>query len=281
MKSGRWIVLCCAGAFSLAGQTLHFSDGATRPLDRLVLRGNTLIERTALGDEGGAVERVRRLADVVRVDWPEPSELREARQALERGEPRRAMSLLAPLRREHAPYGRVPGAWWTEIMRLQLRGLLGVGPDEAKAAAQVARELAATTLQPEAVHEAHLALAELEIRDGRPDLAEAMLAGVETRATSARLLAAIQIVRADLRLARRQFEEAAEAYLRVWVFYATESDLLPRALQGAVAAFELSGNETQAARLRSELARLREDAVAPAIALPTLTSTAPDTLPES
>lgn len=281
MRLVAWFTLLGAMTFSLAGQTVHFHDGVDLPLEQLILRGNALIERTDVQGDNGVVERVRRLTDIVRIAWPEPPSLAEARLALEKGEGARAVSLLAPLKKEHAPFARVPGGWWTEIMRVYLRGLLGSGPEATRQAAQAAREIAGIASDPDAIHEAHLALAELEIRSGRPDLAEAMLRGIEERATSARLLAAIQLVRADLSLARSETTEAIEAYLQVWVFFGTERDLLPRALKGAITAFESSGNETQALRLKGELARIQPDPGEPSDSERPAISVAPTPSPES
>ena len=240
----------------LGAQTLHFPDGVSVPLSRLELRGRRLIEQRTVSPDGGQVERSFLLADVVRVDWPRPAELDAAADAIARGDAATAETLLDPLRAEHAPFARVPGSWWGEVLRIRLRALLLLGAGREAEAGRVARELAAIAGDPDARQEARLALTELEVRAGRPDLAEAMLAELEREGVSTRLQGAIHLLRADLLLARREAEDAVEAYLRLWVFFRSEQELMPRALQGAIAAFALLGDETQAARLKTELARL-------------------------
>jgi hypothetical protein len=240
----------------LEAQTLHFPGGVSVPLARLRVRGGRLIEQRAVSPQGGEVERSFLIADAVLVDWPRPEELDAAQQAITRGKAEAAAALLESLRAGHAPFARVPGSWWGEILRMRLRALLMPGAGSEAEAARVARELATDAHDPDVRQEALLALIELEVRAGRPDLAEAMLTGLETQGLPARMQVAIQLLRADLLLARRDAETAAEAYLKLWVFFRTEPELMPRALRGAIAAFALLGDETQATRLAAELARL-------------------------
>jgi tetratricopeptide (TPR) repeat protein len=194
------------------------------------------------------------MAEVVRLEWPEPSELVEARRCLSDGDAAGALAALVVVRRQFAPFARVPGSWWTAASRLQLQALdREASPEDV---ARLAREISALASDPEAVGEARLALTELEIRSGRVQLAQAMLEEVLAGPVSAAIRARAWLLRGDIALAGRRFEQAIEAYLRIPVFHSAYADLIPPALAAAEKAFRAYGDDAQADRVSAERARI-------------------------
>ena len=107
----------------VAAQRYELADGTVLDAEAVVLRGGVLVHVVEVDGGVGAVERTHRLSDVVRLDWPKPKELAEARRCLSNGNAAGALAALAVVRRQFAPFSRVPGSWWTATSRLQLQAL--------------------------------------------------------------------------------------------------------------------------------------------------------------
>lgn len=242
------------------GQRYELADGALLDADSVTLRGGMLVHAREVDDGVGSVERTHPLAEVVRLHWPEPEDLRAARQRLADGDRHGCLALVEPVMRQFAPFARVPGSWWLACARLRLRALDPASePDELS---QAAREVASRTDDAEAVGEARLVLTELEIRAGRARLAQTMLASILAEPVPATVRARAWLLRGDIAMAERRFEEAIEAYLRIPVFHSAYSELVPAALVAAEKAFRAYGDDAQADRIAAERRRL--EPVAPA-----------------
>lgn len=257
VRAGLIFVAMTASSWS---QHYELADGTQLEASRVVVRGRQLVESVVLPDAKGSVERVHALDSVVRLVWPEPVELAEAVTLLEAGRAAAGASAAESVRRQFDLFARTPGSWWLEATRLQLRALMAAGEEGHAGAAQLARELASVATEPEVIHEAQLALTELEVRSGRIDLAAAMLDTLSSAKVDSRTQAKIWLLRGDVAVASGKHEIAVEAFLRVAVFFSVHEDLLPVARAGALRAFEALGETAQAARLLSE----STDALAPA-----------------
>jgi len=254
----RWILLLSlASAMTrLPAQRYHLRDGTVLEADEVTMRGGALVQTLdAVG--ASAAERSYPLGQVVRLEWPEPAEIGEARQRLASADPAGAVEVVEPVRRQFVPFAKVPGSWWTEAALLRLRGLLAAGTTEATAAA--ARELIATTADAEAAGLARLALVELEARAGRIDLAQAMLEASLRGEVPAGVQARAWLLRASLALAQGAHEEALEAFLRIPVFFGTRGDLQPEALLGSARAYLGLGDRPRAERAARDLMEQHPD----------------------
>lgn len=275
----RWL---CVGALGLAAAVTgtaaryELADGTLLEAGVVTLRSGMLIHSVEVDDGAGLVERTHRLEDVVRLHWPEPEALGEARRCLEQGDRHGGLSVLKPLLEQFRPFARLPGSWWVAAARLRLQAL----DPEAEPAelARAARELAAFTDDPEAVGEARLALTELEIRAGRSRLAQTMLDSVLAGSVPAPVRARAWLLRGDIAFAERRFEEAIEAYLRIPVFHSAYAELVPAALLAAENAFRAYGDEAQADRLAAERRRYAPALPASGAAAPDLVSAFPASL---
>ncbi len=254
-------------------QRYELADGALLDAGSVTLRAGLLVHAVEVDEGAGVVERTHRLAEVVRLHWPEPQALGEARSRLEQGDREGCLATLEPLLAHFAPFARVPGSWWVAGARLRLRAL---DPEtEPGELARAARELVARTDDPEAVGEARLALTELEIRAGRSRLAQTMLDSVLAEPVPAPVRARAWLLRGAIAFEERRFEEAIEAYLRIPVFHSAYAELVPAALLAAENAFRAYGDEAQADRLAAERRRYAPALPASGAAAPDLVSALP------
>ena len=257
------LVIMTSGGRS--AQRFQLSDGTVLVAAEVSVRGGVLVHAVGLPGGQGTVERSYPLAQVARIDWPEPAELGEARRMLRTGDAAGALATIEPVLKQFTPLAKVPGSWWMAAKRVSLHGLMALG--EGAASAQAARELIAIATDPEAVGIARLALVELEARTGRPEIARAMLATVAGDDAPSAVQGRAWLLRGDLALARGTADEAIEAYLQVPVFYGTHDDLLPAALLGSARAFRAHGDPTRSERAARELILNYPDSVEAAAAV--------------
>ncbi len=258
---GLLVIMTTGG---MSAQRYQLRDGTVLVATEVSLRGGVLVHAVGLPGGKGTVERSYPLARVVRVDWPEPAELGEARRLLRTGDAAGALATIEPVLKQFTPLAKVPGSWWTAAKRVSLQGLMALG--EGVASAQAARELMAIATDPEAVGLARLALVELEARTGRPEIARAMLTTLAGVDAPSAVQGRAWLLRGDLALARGSADEAIEAYLHVPVFHGTHDDLLPAALLGSARAFRAHGDSTRAERAVHELILNYPDSVEAAAA---------------
>ena len=265
MSMVRLVLLMIVMVGGLSAQRYQLRDGTVLSASEVTLRGGVLDHATDLPGGQGAVERSYPLAQVARLDWPEPVELGEARQQLRTGDAVGSLATLEPMLRQFTPLAKVPGSWWTAAKRVSLQGLMMLG--ETTVAAQAARELIAIATDAEAVGLARLALVELEARNGRPEIARAMLTAVAAADVPPAVQARAWLLHGDLALTRGETEEAIEAYLHIPVFHGTHEDLLPAALLGSARAFRSHGDPARADRAVSELIDSHADTAEAATAI--------------
>ncbi|EIP98131.1 hypothetical protein OpiT1DRAFT_02582 [Opitutaceae bacterium TAV1] len=253
------LALLAAFAALPAAQAQRYimKDGTAVNAASVTVDAGGLVQKIA----GGAAERRYDFANIARLDFPEPPEIAETATLVAAGKSAQALHKIEPVYRRFALFPKTPGSWWTEAAVLRLRALL-LPPDlkvDPKAAAEAparirtaARELMTTAADPDAIGEAQLALAELDIRAGQPELATAMLneivrdapAGVKVRAW---------LLRGDLALKRQAFEDALECYLRIPALFGTWDELMPAALLGSARAYKGYGDPDRAERAYLDL----------------------------
>lgn len=250
-------LLLHATAPAAHAQRYILDNGAAVPADAVNVSGTDLVQTLA----GGAAERRFPIANIVRLDFPEPPEFDETTALITNGQSALALQKIEPIYRQYAPFSKIPGSWWTEAAILRLRALL-LPPDtktNPKSAEETpirirsaARELMATATDPEATGEAKLALAELDLRSGQTEMAMAMLNQI-VRDAPATVKARAWLIRGDLAMKRNAHEEALDAYLRIPALFGTLDALMPHALLGAARAYKGYGDNDRAERAYLEL----------------------------
>lgn len=235
---------------SVYAQRYILRDGRIIEAEGTTLRADQIV-RAIPGYAEGDAEIAYPIANVARIEWPEPPELAEARQSLIAGQPEAALLLSERMAARFAPLASVPGSWWSEAALIQARAL--AQSDQSDAAGTLARQLVQTALTPEIAASATVILAEIEVAAGRQEPAIAFLHELSARSPGPTIEAQIQLLRGDLALQRGAAEAALEAYLQVPAFFGALDEFMPRALLGSARAYRAYGDPARSKRAYTEL----------------------------
>lgn len=229
----------------LSAQRYLFTNGSAVNAADVSLKGDALVQTRKLAG-GGSMEQRFPLATVARLDWPEPAELAETTALITAGKGKDALAKITPVFRQFDPFSKTPGSWWTDAATLRLQALIAADSPPAEITA-AARDIMGRATDSDAVGNAKLALAEVELRGGKDSIADAMIDQIVTDAPAA-VRARAWILRGDLALKRKAYEEALEAYLRVPALFGTLDELMPAALLGSARAYHGYGDKGRAER---------------------------------
>lgn len=243
------IMLLATGSHGWS-QTLRLRDGRSLAANTVIVRGGQLVRALEIKD-GGMAEIGYPLGDVVALDWPEPEELRGAREDLEAHAEARALAKAAAVAGRFEPFAKVPGSWWAEAERLRLQALVGLGRVDGV-------ELAARRLMENAMNDAtrqaaQLILAKVALREQRWKDARHAVDSLRKQPLASALEAEAAVICGELRLRESDWEGALESFLQVPAFHPTETGLLPKVLLGSARAYRSLGDAGRAERAALEL----------------------------
>ncbi len=259
MKILRYALLALAVASPLCAQRYILKDGKTLNQADVVLKGGNLVR--AVGD---GAEVSYPLTQVVRLDWPEPEEIDQARQLVVAGKGAEAEEKITPLYRQFAPFSKLPGSWWSDAALIRARALLAQQKnDETERAA---RELMSTSTDSETVVAAQLLMARIQMLLDKADIADAMLDEIMRKDASSEIEARAVILRGDIAYGRKDFEKALGYYLQVPAFYGTEDAVMPGALLGSARSYRGYGDTVRAERAYLDIIVTYPDSAEAAIA---------------
>lgn len=189
-------------------------------------------------NEGGfEVTLTRKLSEVTEVVWPMPARLTEAQDNVARGEPAKALDNVEAVRRLFEPMKAAKGSWWIKASLIKLDALDRLENDTATTSFLDSFEREEVAKQPEVATQIQLARLMLRARKGEHEAVIREASELLTKVDGAELHARLHIVKANSLLATRKYEAAMNTYLRVPVFYGSETEFIPKALLGAARAF--------------------------------------------
>ncbi len=242
MKKLLCALLALAAVSPLCAQRYVLKDGRALPAAEVTLKNGNLVRPLAEG--GGEISFP--LSQVVRLDWPEPEELEQARVLLAAGKGAEAEEKVTPVYRQFAPFSKLPGSWWSDAALIRARALLA--QQKTADAERAARELMSGSTDTDTVASAQLIMARVQMNLNKPDIADAMLDEIMRKDASSETEARAAILRGDIAFARKEFEKAIELYLLVPVFYGTEDAVMPVALLGSARSYRGYGDTARAER---------------------------------
>ncbi|MET0263513.1 MAG: tetratricopeptide repeat protein [Rariglobus sp.] len=226
----------------LCAQRYILKDGRALNASDVALSGSNLVRSMA----GGGAEISYPLAQVARLDWPEPAEIEEARLLVAAGKGAEGEAKIVPIYNQFAPFSKVPGSWWSSAALIRARAFLDQKKnDEAERAA---RELMSGSTDVETVTAAQLIMARIQMLQDKADIADAMLDEIMRKDASSEIEARAAILRGDIAYGRKEFEKALEFYLQVPAFYGTEEAVMPVALLGSARSYRGYGDPARAER---------------------------------
>lgn len=235
---------------ALRAQRYQLRDGRVIEAEGTIVRGSQIV-RPIAGYEAGTAEIAYPISQVARLDFPEPSELPAAREALAAGHPADALANADTIAAQFAPFNTLPGSWWADATLLRAQALLDLNrTDEASSAAR-------SLLQAEASAElkilAKVVIARAELASGKATVAAALLDDVLKDKPPAAVEPQVLLLRGDIALQRGSPEDALDSYLQIPAFFGTREDLMPRVLLGSIRAYRAYGDGARAERAYLEL----------------------------
>lgn len=216
-------------------QTIYLRDGQSVQTQGLRRDGPTVLAsiQTAAGSAG---ELGYPAANIARIDFPKPPQLKTAGDLLSAGKAGDAAGQLAPVVAYYGPFRDIPGNWWAPLALLQMDALTRLGRDREVEA--LATELTrAGAASPEILRTVKMKQAAALERRGEHQPALAALEPlVNDKSASADELVEGWLTVGTARLALRDYKEALLAFLHVPVYTPDRTLLMSRALLGSAEA---------------------------------------------
>ncbi|HEY2342734.1 MAG TPA: hypothetical protein VGH90_06880 [Chthoniobacteraceae bacterium] len=238
--SGAIFALVCFGSVSVRGETFILKDGRTVTAKSLRRQGDTIMAtvETASSDPSQAPQTGELgypVAQIQRIEFPEPGQLRNAAELIIRGKNAEALVQLDPVMRYYQGIRDIPGSWWADTAMLQIRAMVGQG--RTHDADALIDDFSRLAVQPETVIAAKAFAADSAARHGDAARALDLSQAVVKEGTRPDALAVAYIAAGESHLARKEWEPALLAFLEVPVFYPEEKLWLPPALLGSAQAY--------------------------------------------
>ena len=233
-------------------QTVVLTTG--QKIDALGVRreGDMVLAKVQVGTGSGEVGY--HLAQIAKIEFPEPRGVKEAADLLSRGQPDKALSEINQVVSYYEPFKEVNGSWWSQaaLIKVAALGALQRDTEAELLAAQIEKSVA----DPETALAARLRLAAALIRKQEFEKAEKICDSAIKESSRPEILAEAWIRKGDLFFAQRKWDDALIAYLHVPVFYRDERSLMPAALFGSARSYARLDQNDRARKSLTELIQM-------------------------
>lgn len=228
-------------AVNASGQTILLKDGkkvlskALRRAGDSILATNPAVDGAAplQGDIGYP------LANIEKIEFPEPAVLKSAAGLLASGKAADALAQSESAFTYFAGFRDAPGSYWPDLALLRIGALVALDRDGD--AEPLARQISSQATNPETARGAQAHLAGIAARRGDHAKAIEICDDILKEANRPDTLATAAINKARSHQALKQWESAVLAYLNIPVFYPEQRGYVPTYLLGAAQCyFELA-----------------------------------------
>jgi tetratricopeptide (TPR) repeat protein len=179
------------------------------------------------------------LAQIEKIEFPEPASLKSAAGFLAVGKAAEALAQSESDYAYYAGFRDAPGSFWSDFALLRIGALVALNRDAE--AEPLARQIAGQATNPEAARGAQAHLAGIAGRRGEHDKAIEICDQILKEGSRPDTLATAAINKAKSHHALKQWESAVLAYLNIPVFYPEQKAYVPTYLLGSAQCyFELS-----------------------------------------
>ena len=246
-----WIILLVVGSAVgaravqpsvSAGVTILLRDGKSITATSVRREGNNVMASVALNftassgaAPAGAAQIGYPVSSIAKIDFPEPPQIKGARENLARGKAEEALTQIEPIVAFYQPFRDVPGNWWTPSALVKLNALVSLHR-EGEAEAMIAH-LSQTGSDPEAALAARVQLAAGWARKGDSSKALTVFDAAIKQSKTGETLAQAWVGKGNALLAGKEFADALRAFLHVPVFYPEQKLVMPGALLGSAKAY--------------------------------------------
>jgi tetratricopeptide (TPR) repeat protein len=211
--------------------------------------GEMVMGRVQVGSGSGEVGY--HSAQIAKIEFPEPRGLKTAAEILNQGQLEKAMAEIEPVVRYYEPFREIPGAWWAQAALIKV-SLLGALRRETEAES-LAGEIQKSVADPETARAAQLRLVSGFVRKKDFEKALAIADAAIKESSDSTTLARAWLAKGDVAAAKKEWDTALLAYLRVPIFYQDEKPLMPAALLGSARAYRRLDDEERAKKSLNEL----------------------------
>lgn len=259
----RTLLACALGALALLpgiafGQIIYFGSkpwpindpfaapGSEQNPTKGIVRNGEVTITEQVGSAKASI--TKRLSEATMIDWGErPKAMQLAEQEVLRGDGARALEYIEPILRFFSPVKKTTGSLWLPAASIKLDALILLKNDAVLD--EFIDELAPLNdgSIPGLENKITLVRIEQSIRRGH---AEAALADVDkmiNETVQLDMIANLHLLKGNALLGLTRYEEAMGTFLRIPVFYGSQSKYMPAALLGAAKSFR--GMNTPANRL--------------------------------
>lgn len=231
-----FLLLVLAVRFASAqtpGPVIFLKDGQTiKPISLRRAGANVMV---TVPVAAGRAEIGYPVANLDRIEFPEPAGLKSAPVLLAQDKPAEALAAIEPVVREFDALRDIPGSPWSRAAVLKLNALVALGR-EAEAAPLVT-QLASVPDNAEAARQVRVQQAVAAVRKGEYKKALELYDTVIGESADHATLAQAWINKGRCLLALREWEDAGLAFVRIPALYPDQKLLFPPALLGTASAF--------------------------------------------
>ena len=243
------ILLMILIASRSSAQTITLQTGQKIETQGVRRDGDMVLGKVQIGTGSGEVGY--HLAQITKVEFPEPRALKAASEFLVQGQPDKALAEINPVIAYYGPFKDVPGNWWAQAALIKV-SILAAQQHENEAEA-LAGEIEKSVKDPEMARAAQLRLVGALIRKSEYEKAISICDGAIKTSTDPTTLANAWLAKGDALLAQKEPGDALMAYLHVPVFYPDEKLFQPAALLGSGKAYRRLNDVERAKKSLNEL----------------------------
>ncbi len=243
------LLLAVVTPSSSSAQIITLQSGQKIETQGVRRDGEMVMGKVQVGTGSGEVGY--HLAQIQKVEFPEPGALKSASDLLVQGQPDKALAEIESVVAYYAPFKDVPGNWWAQAALIKVSVLAAQQhPKEAEA---LAADIEKSAKDQDMAHAAQLRLIGSLIRANQLDKAIGICDATLKSSTDPTTLANAWIAKGDTLLAQKNWDEALLAYLHVPVFYQDEKLFQPAALLGSGRAYRRLNDTKRAKKALNDL----------------------------
>ena len=175
------------------------------------------------------------VAQIARIDFPEPRGLKTATDLLGQRQPEKALTEIEPVLAYYGTFKDLPGAWWSQAALVKVTILAALKRDADAEA--LADEIQKVVSDPNTARAVRVRLSTGLIRKKEFEKAIAICDAAIKESEDPQVLADAWIHKGDALSGLKEWDGALLAYLHIPVFYNDQAAFLPPALLGSGRAY--------------------------------------------
>jgi tetratricopeptide (TPR) repeat protein len=243
------VLMLMIGIPSVSAQTITLKTG--QKVETLGLRrdGAIIMGKVQVGSGQGEVGY--NVAQIARIDFPEPRGIKVASDLLAQNQAQKALTEIDQVVAYYDGFREVPGTWWPQAALVKVSVLSALQRDQD--AELLAQTIEKFSIDPDSARLARVNLSTGLIRRKEFEKAIAYCDSAIKESTDPHVLAVAWIHKGDAYAGLKQWDDALLAYLHIPVFYEDETGLLPAAMLGSARAYRRIDDPSRAKKTFNEL----------------------------